>query len=227
MSEESYIKLARLILILFENSYDNPEEDRRGILSHQDRAKIMAQVNSISAKNAQELTQKLQQYIVRFEPEIYTLNQYDRAQLDATLRKANDIATMIDGPREAAGQVLQWAFEDGSFDGYWPVFKGERRENQLYEFRHYLFSRYVVFKGIYAREDAENNSNNEHKLERVFSRLKEKFKEMYKIPLDDSEFPQRTSLTGAQHPQLTSRLQLSQHIHALSNAIDKLQLKTY
>ena len=73
--------------------------------------------------------------------------------------------------------------------------------------------------------DKFNPTYTAEKLDIVFSNLKKKFKEKYKIPLDDSEFPKRTFLPGAQRPPLTSRL--FQQIHTLSDAVDKLQLKTY
>lgn len=223
MSETSYIKLARLILVAFENAQDRPL-DLKGKLERHFQANIIENVNLISKETELAFTNKLNHHIGLLEEELYTMSQDDKTQLNALLVRANNIATMVDGERYAAYQIFDSAYQENIYNEYWPVFKGSEDDTRLRQFREQILDVFNTRRRAYGRNDAQYGTRTIQKLERIFPRLKYIFERLYQIPLNEPGFPDRLQQPGA---QVTSILQLSQQIHTLNCELDKLQPKTY
>jgi hypothetical protein len=146
----------------------------------------------------------------------------DQTRLNLLIFQAENIATMINGARDCAYDVLDNAYKEDIYNGYWPNFRGGADDTRLSDFRDELIDLYERRKLVYHRNDTRSGTNTLGKLERVYSRLKEKFQELYKIPLDESEFPDRLRPPGT---PANSKLHLSKHILKLNDALSELQLK--
>ncbi len=216
-----YIELARLILVSFENAHDRPD-DLKGRLDSHFKAGIIAKINSISKPSAQHFLDKINHHIRLLQPEIYTLTPDDQTRLNLLILQAENIATMINGARYCADDVLDNAYKEDIYNGYWPNFRGRADDERLNEFRDALIHSYERKKIQYGNEDIRSRTNTVGKLERVYSRLKEKFRELYKVPLYISKSPHSPPPPGT---PANSKLNLSKHILKLNDALSELQLK--